>query len=105
VPKQIIPILEFAYRIGFTNLYDWQCRILLRYEAGEPTATAACANYTGKTSVVFPVAALWTLYNFPRARLMYMSATWLLAFNQLIKDQLRLDYLRTGRGRPHIDWR
>jgi phage terminase large subunit len=28
-----------------------------------------------------------------------------LAFNQQIKDQLRLDYLRTGRGRPHIDWR
>jgi hypothetical protein len=66
---------EFAYRIGFTNLYDWQARILLRYEGGEPTA-AACANYSGKTSVVFTVAALWTLYNFPRARLMYMSATW-----------------------------
>src|SRR5246127_5079715 len=28
-----------------------------------------------------------------------------LVFNQQIKDQLRLDYLRTGRGRPHIDWR
>jgi hypothetical protein len=74
VPK-LVSILEFAYRIGFTNLYDWQARILLRYEGGEPTA-AACANYSGKTSVVFTVAALWTLYNFPRARLMYMSATW-----------------------------
>jgi hypothetical protein len=28
--------------------------ILLRYEGGEPTA-AACANYSGKTSVVLPV--------------------------------------------------
>jgi len=28
-----------------------------------------------------------------------------LAFQKQIKDQMRLDYLRTGRGRPHIDWR
>jgi hypothetical protein len=77
----LISILEFAYRIGFTDLYDWQCRVLLRYEAGEPVA-AACANFTGKTSVVFPVASLWTLYNFPKSRLMYMSATWLQVTNQ-----------------------
>ena len=75
MPK-LVSILDFAYRIGFTDLYDWQARVLLRYEAGEPVA-AACANYTGKTSVIFPTAALWTLYNFPKARLMYMSATWL----------------------------
>jgi hypothetical protein len=80
VPK-LVSILDFAYRIGFTNLYDWQARILLRYEAGEST-TAACANYSGKTSVLFPAAALWTLYNFPKARLMYMSATWLQVTNQ-----------------------
>ena len=67
MPK-LVPILEFAYRIGFTNFYDWQCKILLRYEAGEPTA-AACANYTGKTSVIFPICALWTLANFSRSRL------------------------------------
>ena len=30
MPK-LVSILEFAYRIGFTNLYDWQARILLRY--------------------------------------------------------------------------
>lgn len=77
----LIPILDFAYRLGFKSLYDWQCRILLRYEAGEPVA-AACANYTGKTSVIFPICALWTLYNFPKARLMYMSATWLQVTNQ-----------------------
>jgi hypothetical protein len=71
----LVSILDFAYRIGFTNLYDWQCRILLRYEAGEPV-TAACANFTGKTNVIFPICALWTLYNFPTARLMYMSATY-----------------------------
>ncbi|HET9374173.1 MAG TPA: hypothetical protein VFO40_04335, partial [Chthoniobacterales bacterium] len=51
-----------------------QCEILLNYEAGKPTA-AACANFTGKTSTVFPIVALWTLYSFPRARLMYLSAT------------------------------
>jgi hypothetical protein len=77
----LLSILDFAYRIGFTNLYDWQCRILLRYEAGEPVA-AACANFTGKTNVIFPICALWTLYNFATARLMYMSATYDQVVNQ-----------------------
>jgi hypothetical protein len=72
---QPISILIFADSIlGIKTLYDWQCKILLNYEAGHQTA-AACANFTGKTSTVFPIAALWTLYNFPRARLMYISAT------------------------------
>ena len=70
VPK-LISILDFAYLLGF-RLYDWQSRTLLRYEAGERTAVAAC-NFSGKTSVVFTVAALWTLYCFPRGRLMYRS--------------------------------
>jgi phage terminase large subunit len=69
-----IPILLFADSILGIQPYDWQCHILLNYEAGKQTA-AACANFTGKTSTVFPIAALWTLYNFPRARLMYLSAT------------------------------
>jgi hypothetical protein len=69
-----IPILLFADSILGIQPYPWQCKILLNYEAGFPTA-AACANFTGKTSVLFPVAALWTLYCFPRARLMYLSAT------------------------------
>jgi hypothetical protein len=85
----LVSILDFAYRIGYTNLYDWQCRILLRYEAGEPVA-AACANYTGKTSVVFPICALWTLYNFPTARLMYMSATYDQVVNQFFAGLSRL---------------
>jgi hypothetical protein len=72
---QPISILLFADSIlGIKTLYDWQCKILLNYEAGNQTA-AACANFTGKTSTVFPIAALWTLYSFPRARLMYISAT------------------------------
>src|SRR4029077_11169804 len=54
--------------------YDWQCRILLNYEAGYPTAAAA-ANFSRKTSTVFPICALWTLANFPTARVMYLSAT------------------------------
>jgi hypothetical protein len=94
---QIIPILEFAYRLGFTNLYDWQARILLRYEAGESTA-AACANYSGKTSVLFPTAALWTLHNFPRARLMYMSATWLQVTNQFFASLQRFQGMRFFAG-------
>jgi hypothetical protein len=69
-----IPILLFAESILGIRPYDWQCHILLNYEAGNQTA-AACANFTGKTSTVFPIAALWTLHSFPRARLMYLSAT------------------------------
>src|SRR6266478_2401996 len=72
--KPKIRILLFADSILGVQPYDWQCQILLNYEAGNQTA-AACANFTGKTSTVFPIAALWTLYNFPRARLMYLSAT------------------------------
>src|SRR5215471_6221223 len=72
--KAKIPILLFADSILGIQPYPWQCKILLNYEAGFPTA-AACANFTGKTSVLFPVAALWTLYCFPRSRVMYLSAT------------------------------
>jgi phage terminase large subunit len=87
----LISILDFAWKLGCTNLYDWQCRILLRYEAGERTA-AACANYTGKTSVIFPICALWTLYCFPTARLMYMSATWLQVTNQFFAGLARFQH-------------
>ena len=81
---QPISILLFADSIlGIKTLYDWQCKILLNYEARNQTA-AACANFTGKTSTVFPIAALWTLYNFPRARLMYLSATGHQVKNQFI---------------------
>jgi hypothetical protein len=72
--KTPIPILVFADSVLGIQPYPWQCKILLNYEAGNQTA-AACANFTGKTSTVFPICALWTLYNFPRARVMYLSAT------------------------------
>jgi hypothetical protein len=25
---KLVPILDFAYRIGFKNLYDWQAKVL-----------------------------------------------------------------------------
>jgi hypothetical protein len=73
-PAPKIPILLFADSVLGIQPYDWQCKILLNYESGFQTA-AACDNFTGKTSTVFPVAALWTLYCFPRSRVMYLSAT------------------------------
>jgi hypothetical protein len=76
----LISILDFAYLLGF-RLYDWQVKVLLRFEQGERTAVAAC-NFSGKTNVVFVIAALWTLYCFPTARLMYMSAT----FDQVVNQ-------------------
>jgi hypothetical protein len=54
VPK-LVPILEFAYRIGFTTLYDGQARVLLRYEGGDPVA-AACA--IGSVSSASPSMSL-----------------------------------------------
>jgi phage terminase large subunit len=88
--KQPIPILLFANSILGIKPYDWQCKILLNYEAGFQTA-AACANFTGKTSTVFPIAALWTLYNFPRARLMYISATGHQVKNQFFSSLARFN--------------
>src|SRR5258708_28179486 len=90
-----IPILLFADSILGIQPYDWQCQILLHYEAGKQTA-AACANFTGKTSTVFPIAALWTLYNYPRARLMYLSATSAQVKNQFFAS------LERFRSRPAL---
>jgi hypothetical protein len=90
-----IPILLFADSILGIQPYDWQCHILLNYEAGKQTA-AACANFTGKTSTVFPIAALWTLYSYPRARLMYLSATSAQVKNQFFAS------LERFRSRPAL---
>jgi phage terminase large subunit len=107
--KPKIPILLFADSILGIQPYEWQCRILLNYEAGYPTA-AACANFTGKTSTVFPIAALWTLYNFPRARLMYISATGHQVKNQFFASLARFrqrpafagwNWLETELRTPH----
>jgi phage terminase large subunit len=92
----LISILDFAYLLGF-RLYDWQCKILLRYEAGERTAVAAC-NFSGKTNVVFLIAALWTLYCFPAARLMYMSATFDQVATQFFAGLTRLGDMRFFAG-------
>jgi hypothetical protein len=86
--KQPIPILIFADSILGVHPYDWQSKILFNYEAGNQTA-AACANFTGKTSTVFPICALWTLYNFPRARVMYLSATGAQVKNQFFASLSR----------------
>jgi phage terminase large subunit len=89
--KQRIPILLFAESILGIRPYDWQCKILLNYEAGFQTA-AACANFTGKTSTVFPTAALWTLYSFPWSRLMYLSATGHQVKNQFFSSLNRFSH-------------
>jgi phage terminase large subunit len=83
-----IPILIFADSILGIHPYNWQTQILLNYEAGNPTA-AACANFTGKTSTVFPIAALWTLFNYPRARVMFLSATGVQVKNQFFASLAR----------------
>jgi phage terminase large subunit len=72
--KPRIPILLFTRSYLGIQLYPWQAKILETYATGNHTAVAA-ANFTGKTSTVFPAAALWTLYNFPTSRVMYLSAT------------------------------
>jgi phage terminase large subunit len=91
---QPISILLFADSIlGIKTLYDWQCRCLLSFESGNPTALQA-ANFTGKTSTIYPIAALWVLYNHPRSRLMFLSAT---------GDQVKNQYftsLERFRSRP-----
>lgn len=92
IPTQAkIPILPFARSALGISPYEWQSRILLNYEAGHPTA-AACANFTGKTSTMFPICALWTLYNFPRARCMYLSATGAQVKNQFFASLSRFRY-------------
>jgi hypothetical protein len=72
---QPIPILLFADSIlAIKTLYDWQATVLLSFESGDQTAIAVCNN-GGKTSTVFSAAALWCLYSFPKARIVYLSAT------------------------------
>ena len=73
-PKPRIPILAFAYSYLGLRLYPWQQKILETYATGNPTAVAA-SNFSGKTSILFPCCALWTLYCHPTARVMYLSAT------------------------------
>jgi hypothetical protein len=87
--RPIVPILDFAYKLGFNALYPWQKRCLLRFESGRQTALQAC-NYSGKTSTIFVITALWVLYNFPRARILYISATFPQVRNQYFQSVKRL---------------
>jgi hypothetical protein len=98
--KQPIPILLFADSLLGVRPYDWQARVLLNYEAAHQTA-AACANFTGKTSTLFPICALWTLYNFPRSRVMYLSATGAQVKNQFFAS---LDRFRTRPALAGYTW-
>ena len=86
-----LPILLFADSLLGIQPYDWQCQILLNYEAGFQTA-AACANFTGKTSTLFPIASLWLLYSFPRDRAMYLSSRGAQVRNQFFASLSRFRY-------------
>ena len=66
-------ILEFAQSVLGIELYPWQRETLLHIQCGHPTALVAC-NGAGKTSTVFVTAALWALFNWPRARIIVTSA-------------------------------
>jgi phage terminase large subunit len=90
-PAPKIPILLFADSLLGIQPYDWQCQILLNYEAGFQTA-AACANFTGKTSTLFPIASLWLLSSFPRARAMYLSSSGAQVRNQFFASLSRFRY-------------
>jgi hypothetical protein len=72
VTKRSIPILFFADDILGIHPYV-AVPDSPDYEAGHPVAIAA-ANFSGNTSTVFPICALWTLANFPTARIIYLSA-------------------------------
>jgi phage terminase large subunit len=86
-----IPILLFADSILGIRPYPWQCQVLLNYSAGNATAAAACNN-SGKTSTIFPIATLWTLYNFPRARVMYITSSGPQLKNQFMTSLNRFRY-------------
>jgi hypothetical protein len=93
-----IPILVFADSVLGFRPYPWQSRILLNYEAGNRIA-AACANNTGKTSTIFPICALYTLFSFPRARVQYITAS-----GDQLKHQF-FSYIRRFADRPAFkDW-
>src|SRR5712664_3159669 len=96
--QQPVPILAFADSVLGIQPYPWQSRILLNYQAGNRTA-AACANNTGKTSTIFPICALYTLWSFPRARVQYITAS-----GDQLKHQF-FSYIRRFADRPAFkDW-
>jgi hypothetical protein len=93
IPKARLGILEFTQSVLGISAYDWQRKTLAHIEAGHPTALTAC-NGAGKTSTVFVAAALWCLFNWPRARIVVTSASW----SQLRKQFF--DVIRERRSHP-----
>jgi len=73
--------------------------IVAHQKAGDPTA-AACGN---KCGVLFPVTSLWTLYNFPRARVMYVSAIFDQVRNQFFSGVKRFASHRLFAGWSFLD--
>jgi phage terminase large subunit len=69
-----ISILMFAYSVLGIRPYKWQGEVALSVESGMPTALAAC-NGSGKTTTCFPLVALYLLYTFPKAQIVYLSAS------------------------------
>jgi phage terminase large subunit len=100
---QPISILLFADSIlGIKTLYNWQCNALLSFESGKPTAIAVCNN-GGKTSTVFPAAALWVLYNWPKARIVYLSSTFKQVREQFFANMTRFRYQPAFAGWTWLD--
>jgi hypothetical protein len=93
LPKARLGILEFTQSVLGISAHDWQRKTLAHIEAGHPTALTAC-NGAGKTSTVFVAAALWRLFNWPRARIVVTSASW----SQLRKQFF--DVIRERRFHP-----
>jgi phage terminase large subunit len=69
-----ISILFFAYSVLRLRPYRWQGDAAMSVESGKRTALAAC-NGSGKTTTLFPLVALYLLYAFPRAQIVYLSAS------------------------------
>jgi hypothetical protein len=74
-PRPRLGILEFTESVLGTRPYQWQRETLCHIAAGHPTALVA-ANGSGKTSTILAPAALWALFNWPRARVIVTSASW-----------------------------
>jgi len=96
--RQPIPILIFADSVLGIRPYNWQAKVLLSLESGNQTA-AACCNNAGKTSTIFPAAALWVLFNFPKARIVYLSAT-----HKQVKEQFFANLFRFRFHQAFAGW-
>lgn len=92
-PKARLGILDFTESVLSIRPYQWQRETLCHIEARHPTGLTAC-NGAGKTSTVFVSAALWTLFNWPRARVVVTSASW-----SQMKEQF-FDTIRMWQSHP-----